>query len=557
MGGQAKVFKDPIYGYIKIQNTFVSTFIDTPCFQRLRHIKQTSYSPLYMTATHNRFAHSLGVYHLGEIVYKQIISFMSENMERFNFKQDIIQWVTTHEDLFLAACLLHDVGHAPFSHTSEKFYEIHIKNFMDSFFDSIDAGKKTILEDDASKRLGAQPHEHMSVIIALQTFNDYFGTKSADDKDFFARCITGYTYTNAKTVLAQVKNCIIELLNSKLIDVDKLDYIIRDAFVSGYQNVAIDYKRLLGGMVIVRDKNEIVLAYHKSAMSVIQNVVYAHDYGREWIQNHPVIVYENFLLNHCIKKIQAFFDSISKAKEMLFSINSLTEKGNTFGDKSTGIINISLLSDVDILFFIKNEERCQDSLTREYFNRNSRRHPLWKSEEEYHSFIGIEDKTNREKINEVFEEIDKLFAVLAEVKKINLLPVINDEALKIINDEYKKETEQDEKIKFERCTAYFKILKNFSVRHKIDFDFVIRPVSGFQSNFSKLEIKKIKIWYPHDQKSIESTRRLTTLSADKEENNYFYFYIKHKDMDKKIGISDFSRLCGDLIKKYYALHQPE
>lgn len=66
--GEYKSLKDPIYGYIKIDNRILSCIVDTACFQRLRNVIQTSYSPVYSSAVHNRFVHSLGVYHLGKIV---------------------------------------------------------------------------------------------------------------------------------------------------------------------------------------------------------------------------------------------------------------------------------------------------------------------------------------------------------------------------------------------------------------------------------------------------------------------------------------------------------
>jgi len=56
-----KHFKDPIYGYISVSTEFME-IVDTPEFQRLRRIIQTSYSPLYSSAMHNRFVHSLGVF---------------------------------------------------------------------------------------------------------------------------------------------------------------------------------------------------------------------------------------------------------------------------------------------------------------------------------------------------------------------------------------------------------------------------------------------------------------------------------------------------------------
>ena len=54
-----KIIKDPIYGYVEIPIEYVSDIIDTAVFQRLRRIVQTSYSPLYSSAVHNRFVHSI------------------------------------------------------------------------------------------------------------------------------------------------------------------------------------------------------------------------------------------------------------------------------------------------------------------------------------------------------------------------------------------------------------------------------------------------------------------------------------------------------------------
>ncbi len=67
-----KRLKDPVYGYIDIPLDFMTNIVDTANFQRLRRIIQTSYSPLYSSAVHNRFVHSMGVYHLGEIAFTQL-----------------------------------------------------------------------------------------------------------------------------------------------------------------------------------------------------------------------------------------------------------------------------------------------------------------------------------------------------------------------------------------------------------------------------------------------------------------------------------------------------
>lgn len=114
---QVKQIKDPIYGYVAIPTTYFADIIDTNVFQRLRNIIQTSYSPLYPSAIHNRFIHSIGVFHLGEIasdtiLKNSLIERIFENVEQAKKLMDI----------FKLACLLHDVGHSPFSHTGENYF---------------------------------------------------------------------------------------------------------------------------------------------------------------------------------------------------------------------------------------------------------------------------------------------------------------------------------------------------------------------------------------------------------------------------------------------------
>lgn len=118
-----KRLKDPIYGYISIPTQYMNGIIDTAGFQRLRRIIQTSYSPLYSSAVHNRFVHSMGVFHLGEIASTQVISEIEKKFE-FDFN------VKRIGEIFMIACLLHDVGHAPFSHTGEEFFWMMTKNLL-------------------------------------------------------------------------------------------------------------------------------------------------------------------------------------------------------------------------------------------------------------------------------------------------------------------------------------------------------------------------------------------------------------------------------------------
>lgn len=74
--GSNKTIRDPMYGYIKIDYPF-TVLIDTEEFQRLRNIRQTGYQSLYPSALHNRFVHSLGVFHLG----REAFHYFSRNVK--------------------------------------------------------------------------------------------------------------------------------------------------------------------------------------------------------------------------------------------------------------------------------------------------------------------------------------------------------------------------------------------------------------------------------------------------------------------------------------------
>lgn len=151
----------------------------------------------------------------------------------------------------MLACLLHDVGHAPFSHTGEKLYldgegeyrYVKIHQTLEKIVASPDFEK----DIPANANESAAPHEIMSAIVGIKSYAKYLKTPYA--RELFARCITGYKYLE-KSVETAVKNCFISLLNSNGIDVDKLDYLIRDAYTTGFNTVDIDYICLLQAFTI-------------------------------------------------------------------------------------------------------------------------------------------------------------------------------------------------------------------------------------------------------------------------------------------------------------------
>ncbi len=374
--GKNKLFRDPVHGYIAIPEIYCRLFIDTFLFQRLRHIEQTSMRMLYPSARHDRFAHSLGVYYLGAIAFEAFKKNVLARSARGEVKitsVDEESWeIWRHA--FRIACLLHDCGHAPFSHTFEKYYDLENQppnRLVDRLV------KEADLDDDET--LPDTPHEILGAIMVLTEFRD--AIRRVDeriDPVLVARMITGWDYSIKDTDKRRIESCLIALLNGNTIDVDKLDYIIRDTWASGCDNTVIDTQRLLNSVSVGECSSALVLAFEKSALSVIQGVVTARNFLYRWIYSHPKVVYSSWLLESAVKKLcQEFGYEPSKKGEdaflrEIFSIEAIIRH------REIGNREFSLLADGDILHYLKKWARAHpDSEAAEYLSRNHSRKALF------------------------------------------------------------------------------------------------------------------------------------------------------------------------------------
>lgn len=536
-----KSLKDPIYGYIEIEETIMHNVVDTPAFQRLRNIVQTSYAPLYSAAVHNRFIHSLGVYYLGKLAYRAVCKSIQNNSEIGKLKE-----LDRYGELFCLACLLHDVGHAPFSHTGEEYYlnlkEKGSKRYGELHKMLVEAvGNAQFKADVRSIEMSfefAKPHEIMSAIVALRQFTTLF--KTSKERSFFARCITGYCYTSLDNN-QDIWNCLIRLLNADVIDVDKLDYLIRDAYITGFDTVQIDYTRLLGAICLWKDEEDGVwkLVFHKSALSVIQNVVFAHDAERHWIQNHPVVQYEGYILNYAIEQVNRRF---SEADHRLFSYETLTEEGNQLDEH----IHVSLLADDDLVYLMKNV--CADETTKEYFNRRNRRHPIWKSEAEYKSLFYCRSGKDSDITNYIEKEMDDLSQYVFNITGKDTIDESTIEACRKQIDELNsklkevRKKEKDEIAKLlKEAQKHFKVLQcmyDVTVKSGVEFDLLILRANQFNSGFMKKEFAQLPILFPDRNCTNDFGKIVNSINAEKTEKNEFYyiFYRRKANGEQKESI---------------------
>ncbi len=535
-----KQFKDPIYGYVKIPSDYVDKIIDTAEFQRLRRIMQTSYSPLYSASVHNRFIHSIGVYHLGTIASKNVFDDLKKNQ----LTADYTDWDRI-EEVFLLACLLHDVGHAPFSHTGEKFYldenggYLTIHNKLESLVNT-----DTFSQDIPENSKSAAPHEIMSAIVALENFGKYF--KNDFEKELFVRCITGYKFSE-ENLENSIYNCIITMLNSKVIDVDRLDYLIRDAYFTGFETVNIDYTRLLKSLTIIIVEDKAKLGYNKNAISVIENVVYAHDAERKWIQTHPIVLYDMYIIQHVIDYLNKK-NSRDNANK-LFSLESLSFEGHIINDD----LEISLLCDDDIIHLLKKYK--EDSLCMEYFCRKNRRHPLWKSESEYKAYIPLQfGSSGRVMANfaEALSETEKY------MRKYSESWIINDVIIEKIKKELENldssgvqvdaSTREVQKNKKEKILRVTNTLKTFANNNGMECDFVLLEASQFYSGFNKQDLAEIPIKFPKKgTDNVFAFGEVVPILESNNEKDSDFFYLFYKEGDHPI---DREALCAEIYKAF-------
>ncbi|XP_061082910.1 deoxynucleoside triphosphate triphosphohydrolase SAMHD1-like [Conger conger] len=219
------VFNDPIHGHIELHPLLVS-IIDTPQFQRLRHLKQLGATDfVYPGACHTRFEHSIGVCYLAE----ELMNALKLRQTELNITKNDILCVQI-------AGLCHDLGHGPFSHT----------------FDGMFIPKARPGLGWKHETASVQMLDHLLDKNNLRTKLPDHGLKLPEDLVFIKEQIAGplrnhvppgqWPYQGRQ----EEKSFLYEIVanNNNGIDVDKFDYLARDSYYLGMQN-SFDHRRYL------------------------------------------------------------------------------------------------------------------------------------------------------------------------------------------------------------------------------------------------------------------------------------------------------------------------
>ena len=377
--GKTKRVLDSVHGYITIPEELCDNVIDTPFFQRLRRIEQTSCRVLFPSARHDRFIHSLGVYHLGA----KIVGAINRNCEGALPKN--YEYI---EKNYLIACLLHDVSHTPFSHTFEDFYDNALNNLADSLAKILQSDGFNA--DRVDREWKAAPHETMSAILAVTCFPDF--VKAPDyDLEFIARMIVGFKYSDPNK---SFENAFVELLHSKILDADGLDYACRDAAMAGYSTNMIDVDRLLEEIYVVKDKKDgdkYKVCFSNKAINEIESVLGVKHFQQYNVFAHHIVTYDQELLKEAMKSA-AYLHLTDKetlnpkeredALKTLCNMTAFTHP-YTFGTHKIPLLYPSDDDFVSLMKYFPDEYYIHQWLTRHYELQ-----PLWKSKTEFKHIFG-------------------------------------------------------------------------------------------------------------------------------------------------------------------------
>lgn len=246
------ILRDPVHLDIEFPHKYFA-LVNTSEFQRLSRIKQLSCEYLvFPTASHTRFSHSIGTYHL----MGQLIDHLGMILASYG-----IEVSDEQRELALCSALLHDIGHGPFSHTFEKIFGLG----------SHEDWTVKILTDENSEIYRA----------ICDNFSENFVSKLSS---IFAK-----DPDEANDNEGNIMTLISQLISSQ-IDADRMDYLLRDSYFTSISNGNYDIKRIIKSLDVVCNEDGFKICVNEKYISSIEEYIMARYYMHKEAYQHPVKV---------------------------------------------------------------------------------------------------------------------------------------------------------------------------------------------------------------------------------------------------------------------------
>lgn len=329
MLNKKKIINDPIYGFVTIPSDLIFDLIEHSCFQRLRYIKQLSLTHLvYPGALHTRFQHAIGAMHL---MTRALATLEGKGIEISKEEKEGV----------LAAILLHDIGHGPFSHSLEH----------------------TLIEDVS--------HEVLSSIL-MDKLNTEFEGK-------LTLAISIFTDQYPRRFLHK--------LVASHLDTDRMDYLIRDSFYTGVSEGVISFDRIIKMLNVVDDN----IVLESKGIYSVENFLIARRLMYWQVYFHKTVISGEQMLIKALKRAKY----LALKGEELFATpplaHFLTQKitHENFLKEEKHLEFFTQLDDMDIMSGIKVwahhpdfvlSELCRRIMERDLYKTDIRDEPIAEKE---------------------------------------------------------------------------------------------------------------------------------------------------------------------------------
>ncbi len=248
-----RTYHDPLHGGISLDTNdpaeaLVLQLVEAAPFQRLRRIRQLG--PAFLTfhgAESSRFTHSLGVFHVARQAFQGLLAADSSLEE--------------YRGVLYASALLHDLGHAPLSHTGEEIFTTHHEIWSARII-----------------------REHPAIYEPLERFQ------------------TGCSEAVATLLERGVttRGVIKDLVSSQL-DCDRLDYLLRDSYSTGTSYGQLDLERILAALTLAPDGE---LAIHPKGLMAVEHYLVVRNLMYRSVYNHRLNVVCNWMLEQLIRLVK-------------------------------------------------------------------------------------------------------------------------------------------------------------------------------------------------------------------------------------------------------------
>jgi HD superfamily phosphohydrolase len=306
------IIHDNIHGYINL-DPIASSIVDTPVFQRLRNIHQTGVLYLvFPTATHSRFEHSVGTYHLAITMIENI----RKKQPELKITDEIIQLVGI-------AGLCHDLGHLLFSHLFDDHFLESLPNYS-----QLKSQTKNVIHENRSIFLLNHMVEKYNVNLnkdQLKVIGDLINPKESEYSKWKSK------YQIGKWIFQIISNP----LNS--IDVDKFDYLIRDTQAVGLK-FSFDYTRIINDAKVIDNK----ICYSMQCSEDIYHMFFIRYRLHRQIYNHKAVKAIEILVIKLLFEIEKelkISEYILDAEKMLELVDSFIWYQKHLGQTVTNIIS--------------------------------------------------------------------------------------------------------------------------------------------------------------------------------------------------------------------------